>query len=137
MTVLKIYVTSCQGSLLTDTGSLVDAIKTEDVDKNFSRGKRMFDFSNYSATSKYYDDSKKLVRKWLVRSGSNKHVVETGGVAVNRFVGSKRKKCWFLVDDSSEHKKATDLNKTVVAAISHGEYKDVLLNEKCLRYSMN
>ena len=43
----------------------------------------------------------------------------------------------FLVDDSSEHKKAKSVNKNVVAAISNNEYKDVLLNNKCLRHSMN
>ena len=29
------------------------------------------------------------------------------------------------------------MNKNVVATIGHGEYKDVLLNKKCLRDSMN
>ena len=28
------------------------------------------------------------------------------------------------------------MNKNVVATISHNEYKDVLLNSKCLRYSL-
>ena len=45
--------------------------------------------------------------------------------------------CSYLVDDNSEHKKANGLNKNVVATISHNEYKDVLLNKKCLRHSMN
>ena len=31
-------------------------IKTEDVDKYFSKDKEMFDFSNYSTKSKYYDN---------------------------------------------------------------------------------
>ena len=39
--------------------------------------------------------------------------------------------------DNSEHKKAKDVNKNVVATISHNEYKYVLLNKKCLRHSMN
>ena len=43
----------------------------------------------------------------------------------------------FLVDDSSEHKKEQGENKNVIATISHNEYKDVLLNNKCLRHSMN
>ena len=29
------------------------------------------------------------------------------------------------------------MNENVVATISHNEYKDVLLNNKCLRHSMN
>ena len=43
----------------------------------------------------------------------------------------------FLVDDSSEHKKANCVNKNTVAKISHNEYKDNLLNNKYLRHSMN
>ena len=42
----------------------------------------------------------------------------------------------FLVDNS-EHKKAKDVNRNVVATISNNEYKDVLLNNKCIRHSMN
>ena len=43
----------------------------------------------------------------------------------------------YLVDDNSEHKIAKGINKNVVARISHNEYKDVLLNKKCLRHSIN
>ena len=43
----------------------------------------------------------------------------------------------FLVDENSDYKKAKGVNKNVVATISHNEYKDVLLNEKCLRHLMN
>ena len=43
----------------------------------------------------------------------------------------------FFVDDSSEHKKAKGVNKNVIAAVSHNEYKDVLLNNKCLRHTIN
>ena len=43
----------------------------------------------------------------------------------------------YLVDDNSEHKKAKGENKNFVATISHNEYKDVFLNKKCLRHSMN
>ena len=42
----------------------------------------------------------------------------------------------FLVE-SSEHKKAKGVNRNVFATIRHNEYKDVLLNNKCLRHSMN
>ena len=40
------------------------------------------------------------------------------------------------VDDSSEHKKVKGVDRNVVAALRH-MYKDVLLNQKCLRHSMN
>ena len=39
--------------------------------------------------------------------------------------------------DSSEYKKARDMNKNIVAKISRNKYKEVLLNKKSLRNSMN
>ena len=39
--------------LFTDTDSLMYEIKTEDCYKDFSSDKEMFDFSNYSAMSRY------------------------------------------------------------------------------------
>ena len=42
-----------------------------------------------------------------------------------------------MVDDNSEHKKAIGVNRNVVATIIHYEYKNVLLNNKYLRHSVN
>ena len=47
--------------LFTDTDSLMYEIKIQDVYEDFSNDKEMFDFSNYSAKSQYYDNSNKLV----------------------------------------------------------------------------
>ena len=47
--------------LFTDTDSLIYEIKTEDVYEDFNSNKDVFDFSNYSTKSKYYDDSNKSV----------------------------------------------------------------------------
>ena len=52
---------------------------------------------------------------------------ESGGFAIEEFVGL----------NPSEHKKAKDVNKNVVATISHNEYKNVLLNNRCIRHSIN
>ena len=41
------------------------------------------------------------------------------------------------MDDNSEYKKTEGVNRNVVARISHDKYKDVLLNKKYLRHSMN
>ena len=71
-------------------------IKTEDAYEDFSSNKEMFDFSNYSTKSKYYNDSNKLVIEKMQN--------ETGGVATEEFVGLKSKLYLFLVDDNSEHK---------------------------------
>ena len=62
---------------------------------------------------------------------------ETAGIVIEEFVGLKPKMCSHLVDDNSEHKKAKDGNRNFVATISHNEYKDVLLNKKCLRHSIS
>ena len=62
---------------------------------------------------------------------------KTGSITTEDFVGLKPKMYLFLGDDNSEHKKAKCVNKNVVAVINHNEYKDVLLNQKCLRHSMN
>ena len=47
--------------LSTDTDSLMYEIKTGDVCEDFSDDKEMFDLSDYSTKSKYYDNSNKLV----------------------------------------------------------------------------
>ena len=102
-------------------------IKTEDIYEDFSSDKEMFDFSNYLSESKYYDNSNKL--------GIGKMQDETRGVAIEECVGLKPKMYSFLVDNS-EHKKAKCMNENV-ATIGHNEYKDVLLNNKCIRCSIN
>ena len=84
----------------------------------------IYDFSNYD----FCDDSNKLV--------IDKMKDETGGVAIEEFVGLKPKMYSYLVDDNSEHKKAKGVNSNVVAAISHNVYKNVLLNNKYLRHSI-
>ena len=104
-------------------------IKTEDVFGDFSNDKKMLDFSNYSTKSNYYDNSNKLV--------VGKMKDQTAGVAIEEYAALKPKMYSYLVDDNSKHKKAKGVNKNVVATISHNEYKNVSLNKKCLRHSMN
>ena len=90
--------------------------------------KKMFDFRNYLTKSKYYDNSNKLV--------IGKMKDETGGIAIEEFVGLKPKINLFLVDNS-QYKKAKGVNRNNVATVSHNEYKDALQNNKCIRHSMN
>ena len=97
--------------------------------KIFCNDKEMFGFSNYSTNSKYYDNSNKLVVA--------KMKDETACIAIEEFDGSKPKTYSYLVSDKREHKKAKGVNKIAVTTISHNEYKAILLNKKCLRYSMN
>ena len=115
--------------LITDTDSLMYESKTEDVYEHFKNNKEMFDFSNYSTKSKYYDDPNKLV--------VSKMKDQTTSVAIADFVGLNPNMYLYLVDNSSEDRKAKSVNKNVVAARIHNDYKNVLLNKKCLRHSMN
>ena len=57
---------------------LLYEIKTEDAYQDFNSDKEMFDFSNSSTKSKFYDESNKLV--------IGKIKDETGGVAIEEFV---------------------------------------------------
>ena len=108
--------------LFTDTDSLMYEIKTEDVYENFSNDKEMLNFRNYLTKLKYYDNSNKLV--------ISKMKDQTFGVAIEEFIGLNPKMYSYLVNDNSEHKKAKGVNRNVVAAICHNEYKNVLLNKK-------
>ena len=83
----------------------------------------------YSSKSTYYDDSNKLT--------IGKMEDETAGVVIEEFVRLKPKMYSFLVDHDSEFKKAKDMNRNVVEKIIYNGYKDVLLNSKCLRNSIN
>ena len=115
--------------LFTDTDSLLYEIKTEDVYEDFSNDKEIFDFSNQLSKSKYYDNSNKLV--------VGKMKAETAGFEIEEFIGLKPKMYSYLVNDNSEHKKANGVDRNVVATISYNEYKNILLNKKFLRPSMN
>ena len=57
-------------------------------------------------------------------------------VTIEEFVGLKKKIYLFLVYDRSNHKRAKVFSRNVVATISYNEYKDVLLNNQCLRHLM-
>ena len=75
-------------------------IKAEVVYEDFREDKEMFDFSNYSAKSKYCDDSNKLV------VGKMKDVAV--GVVMKEFVRLKPKMYYFLADGSSKYKKVKE-----------------------------
>ena len=64
--------------LFTDTDSLMYEIETKNVYDD-SYNKEIFDFSNYSSKSKYYDDSNALI--------VGKMKDEMGGVAIEEVVG--------------------------------------------------
>ena len=69
--------------MLTDTDSLVYEIKTEDVFESFYEDKNLFDFSDYSLNSKFYDPvNKKIIGKMKD---------EFKGKIISEFIGLKSK----------------------------------------------
>ena len=69
--------------MFTDTDSLTYEIKSKNVYKDFYDWKDLFDFSNYSKDSKFFDDSEKNV--------IGKMKDEFGGVIIDEFAGLKSK----------------------------------------------
>ena len=69
--------------LLTDTESLTYEIKSENVYEEFYKWKDLFDFSNYSKDSKFFDNTNKKV--------IGKMKDEYGGVIIDQFVGLESK----------------------------------------------
>ena len=83
--------------LFTYIESLMYEIKIEDVYEDFSNDKEMYDFSNCSTKSKYFDNSNKLV-VGKMKDGA-------AGVAIDKLVRLKPKMYSYLVDGNKEHKK--------------------------------
>ena len=82
MIILKIYKYGNNLRLLfTDTHTLMHEIKTKDVFEDFSKYKKMFDFSNYWTKSKFYDSNKLVVGKMKDEAAS---------VAIKEFARSQR-----------------------------------------------
>ena len=69
--------------LLTDTDSLTYEIKSENVYEEFFKWKDLFDFSNYSKDSEFFDDTNKKV--------IGKMRDEYGEVIIDQFIGLKSK----------------------------------------------
>ena len=69
--------------LFTDTDSLTNEIKSENLYEEFFRWKYLFDFSKYSKDSKFFDETNKKV--------IGKMKDEFGGVIINELVGLKSK----------------------------------------------
>ena len=84
----------------------------------------MFDFSNYSKDSMFYDDSNKKV--------IGKMREEYGGVIIDQFIGLKSKMYSIKKINGSE----SSTTKGVNIATEFNEFKDVLFNKKSIRHKM-
>ena len=91
---------------------------------NLFKRKDLFDFSNYSKDSKFFDETNKKV--------IGKMKDEFGGVIVSEFVGLKSKMYSIKKIDGKEHNTA----KGVSIATEFDKFKDVLFNKKIIRQKM-
>ena len=110
--------------LFTDTDSLTYEIKSKNVYEEFFKWKDLFDFSNYSKDSRFFD-------------GTNKNVIgrmkdEFGGIIVSDFIGLKSKMYSIKKIDGKESNTAKGVN----IATEFNEFKNVLLNKKIIRHKM-
>ena len=110
--------------LFTDTDSLTYEIKSENVYEEFFKWKDLFDFSNYSKDSKFFDVTNKKV--------IGKMKDEFGGVIVDEFVGLKSKMYSMKKIDGKESNTAKGVN----TATEFNEFKDNLFNKKIIRHKM-
>ena len=110
--------------LFTDTDSLTYEIKPENVYKEFYKWKDLFDFSNYSKDSTFYDDSNKKV--------IGKMKDEYGGAIIDQFIGLKSK--MYSIKKINGSKSSTTNRVNIVTEFN--EFKDVLFNKKVIRHKM-
>ena len=110
--------------LFTDTDSLAYEIKSENVYEEFYKWKDLFDFSNYSKDSKFFDESNKKVIRIMKD--------EYGGVIITEFIGLKSKMYSIKKIDVSESSTAKGVN----IPTEFNEFKDVLINKKIIKHKM-
>ena len=110
--------------LFTDTDCLTYEIRSEEDYEDFLNHKPLFDFSNLSKGSKFYDNQNDMV--------VGKMKDECRGMLINKFVGLKSKMHCMLSDDDEESNTA----KGVHIASELQEYKDTLLTKKIIGYKM-
>ena len=110
--------------LFTDTDSLAYEIKSENINEEFFKQKDLFDFSNYSADSEFFDKTNKRA---ICKTKD-----EFGGIIATEFVGLKSK----MYSIKKINDKELNTAKGVNIATEFKEFKDVLFNKKIIRYKM-
>ena len=107
--------------MFTDTDSLTYEIKSENVYKEFYKWKDLFDFSNYSKDSTFYDDTNKKV------IGKMKDIYD--GAIIDQFIGLKSKMYSIKKINGSESSTTEGVN----IATEFNEFRDVLFHKKVIR----
>ena len=107
-----------------DRDSLTYEIKSKNIyGKEFCKWKDLFDFSNYSKDSKFFNETNKVIGKMKD---------EFGGVIVSEFVGLKSKMYSIKKNDGKEH----NIAKGVSVATEFDRYKHVLFNKIIIRHKI-
>ena len=104
--------------LYTDTDSITYEIKSKNVYEEFFKWKDLFDFSNYSKDSKFFNETNKKV--------IGKMRDESEGKIIDEFVGLKSKMHSMKNIDGKKSNTAKGVN----IATAFKEFKDTLFNEK-------
>ena len=107
--------------LFTNTDSLTYEIKSENVYKEFFKWKDLFDFSNYSKDSEFFDNANKKV--------IGKMKDEYRGVIIDQFIGLKSNMYSIKKINGTE----SSTTKGVNIATEFDEFKDVLFHKKVIR----
>ena len=110
--------------LFTNTEGLTYEIKSENVYEELFKHKDLFDFSNFSKDSKFFDETNKKV--------IGKMKDEFDGVIVEEFIRLKSKMYSMKKIDGKECNTA----KGVSIATEFNKFKDVLFNKKVIRHKM-
>ena len=110
--------------MFTDTDSLTYEIKSGNVYKEFYKWKDLFDFSNYSKDSTFYDDANNNI--------IGKMKDEYGGAIIDQFIGLKSKMYSIKKINRSE----SSTTKGVNIATELNEFKDVFFHKKVIRQKM-
>ena len=110
--------------LFADTDSLTYKIKSEDIYKELFKHKHLFDLSNYSKDSKFFDETKKKVIGKMKGESEEK--------ITDEFVGLKSKMYSMKNIYGKEFNMANGVNITN----EFNEFKDTLFSRKVLRHKM-
>ena len=116
--------------LFTDTDSLTYEIEADDVYQDFWKDKHLFDNSDYSKNSPFFDNSNKKV--------IGKFKDEAAGTPIVGFVGLKSKMYSYITDDDEKSgRTAKGIKKNVIKQeLQHDNYMNVLFNKMQMRHTM-
>ena len=110
--------------MFTDKDSLTYEVKSKNVYEEFFKWKNLFDFSNHSKDSRFFNEANKKV--------TGKMKDEFDGIIVSKYVALNSKMYSIKKIDGEEHNTA----KGVSIAFESDKYKNVLFNKKILRHKM-